>query len=1544
MKNTLRFTLIIAFLALYQNGYTQGWVAEIDIDVNHSLYALEKISNARITFSGVTTSGSSNKNQIHFVLNGNGTPTGNINLSVSGLGYEPYNRSDPYSKTISATFSGNYKTPCITGFFQQTGVTPEEQVYIRIKINPRLEIANVLQGCDNLVLTTNSCSPSFVWEVSESLTAGYKIISGKQTSSISITREELAAIGFNNLYGRKYFRVTGYPGTTSLVQPLEIFYPGPTATLTGTSPKCHNGRDGTIRLDITSPFPGGIDDYVVTLFEGVPPENPRRQEIVNNGSVMIFSDLLPGNYWIRIENHSSIDIYGSCWTDYAVAPLGNPEAVTIPSWEISDYNGYPVKCAGGNQGTIKATPSGGTGTYTSFEWTPNVSTTAFAGNLPEGIYQVKAKDSNDCWSEVYSHDLTAPEKLVLELSSSGGRGGFDVSCHDKQDGSIETNVTGGIGPYTYAWSGGSATPSLTRLGPGTYPVTVTDANGCAIVESLTLKAPDPIDFSIGEISGIKCPGDHSGILEVQSPVNTIGQHYYTWSSGETGSVITDKAGGTYSVSVSDDQGCSAQKSHTLADPPSYSIEIHPASDYHGSPVRCNGEGNGALTTLIKDGNNNSTTAEYYTWFKDGSEWMAGSNLTMLEGLTAGSYKVEIVYKGLCKAENTFVLDEPPPVIPVVSSVTNFHGFPVSCQGSTDGILKASAQGGTGSAYIFTWAGGPSGPELSGLGAGQYVVTAKDVNGCAGTAKTTLNEPGPVNVGISILSDFNGQALTCYQAADAQLKGSANGGTGSFFYAWNTGQKTQDLTNVPAGIYTLTATDANGCKGVADITLVNPLPVKALIPDLSDYNGFGVSCQGSRDGYLLSEGSGGAGGYAFRWLGSSFSGPLINNLGAGSYSVVVTDKNGCADTATSIITTPGPLVLEVLEIKNISCHDGKDGEIKLRASGGAGHYEYSSDGLGWQKDSTLRALKAGTFFVTMRDANGCLQTREETLTQPAVLSIDFKNIEPAYCNDPRGKVSAVVTGGTGDYLYRWTDAQDRERSQEATLTGLHSGVFTLKVLDEHLCEVTGSVGITSTDGPKAQISNMVSVTCYGSSDGRASLEISGGLGPYTFLWPDGQETAEGINLGKGLHLVVITDSNNCSVVESVTIPAPAPLEIDLLKKETPSCDGDCNGSLLVMARGGNNNYRYDWENSSGAEASHLCAGQYSVQVADEKGCISTKTFNLEQPESLDINLISAESPRCRDGCNGKLEVEATGGTGALEYAWSNGEAGRSIHNLCAGPYISTVTDANGCSLRGKFVLENPPGNALDLGGSITLCAGQTHLLDAGSSWISYKWSGNTGFTSSAQQVTIAEAGLYWLEVVSDKGCVVQDTFKLDTSRDLLKANFLLTTQAMAGDTVVMIDISWPLPEQVLWKFPEEMKRLGDAGDAVYGQFEKSGLYEVSLTAISGECRDDMYKTITVINREDTAEVGRLGNVPFLKEFTLYPNPNDGMFDVEIEFMEESALVLTVLNNLMANKIGQIEDSGKKSYRMHIDLRPMSAGSYTLRLDYGKGTKYIRFIVK
>jgi hypothetical protein len=1322
---------------------------------------------------------------------------------------------------------------------------------------PQLDIDTV-RSCNAITLSTADClKGTATWEVTNtpSVANSWKTVS-KTSKIITLTANDLSALGLSSVYGILYARVSdaGLAGRTSAPQPFNVYAPPPTVSITGSSEViCKGESNGTVTMQISNAAPQLNRFYINCYHEDgsykIEPE-------VTSGMYQI-TGLKAGKWKFQIVNNYDKTNYGVCNT-IVDSTVTEPTQVTI-GFDTPLYNGYAIKCNGGNTGETTAIGSGGVGGYQDFSWSTGAVTEKITG-LKAGTYTVSLKDANNCVA-TNQVILQEPTSVKVSLSAATDYNGYPVSCWDKSDGGIKTTVSGGIVGYTYLWSTGATGSSVSGLGVSSYSLTVTDGNSCKSSGSLTLIAPVKIDFSIDQLTPLNCPGDKTASFEAKPVMATIiGSPHYNWSTGETSSTITDKGSGIYSLTLSDDQGCSTTKSITLNEPPAYKVSIVPQSDYNGSYIKCNGDANGILAAVVRDGNNNIASAKNYLWTENETTLGESASLSSLSNLGEGMYKVVITYGNQCKAEANYF----------------------------------------------------------------------------------LSDPDPVDLKLSVGSNYNGQAISCYNMTDGKLHAIGSGGTKSLSYSWNTGATGSLLSGIGAGSYTATVKDVNGCSATATMSLENPFPVQALITDVSDYSGYGVSCYGLSDGSIVSEGTGGTGIYTYAWSNGKTV-ASVNGLAAGSYTVTISDNNGCKQSVSQNITEPSLLTLSLADQKNISCYDGANGSIQLSASGGAGSYTYSKDNkLSWQNTNNFTGLKAGNYTVVLHDNNGCEKSVSTTLTQPSKINIAFKDMQPAFCSNPTGMATAVVTGGVSGYTYSWQDSKSNIVDTDVTLSNVRGGIYTLIVADNNACTMNASVGITSTDGAKSTYTS-AAAKCFDSSDGSASITITEGEGPFVIEWPDGQSTLQGINLKRGTYDVLITDAHNCPVVQTVEVNAPDELQLAVVHQIIPTCNGVCDGAITLQASGGVGSFTYQWNNSTGTTQTQLCAAVYTVVVKDANGCVLTKDVELQHPEPLVITVVDATLPTCKDGCDGSLEVQTSGGNGGYVYTWTTGGNSSIKNNICPGSYVVSVSDVKGCKGESTVTLDNTQALPLNLGGGVTLCVGQTYTLDAGTGWKSIAWGSNTGYTSAQEKITVADAGSYWLEVLNDKGCIAQDTFLLETSYDLLKASFMIPKQAIAGDTVVIIDISWPMPEKIEWNYPLDMTVLQDNGDILYGKFNSAGTYEVNLATHLGECFDQVSKTITIIENEGDSEGGRLGYEEYVKNFTLYPNPNNGAFHVGIELTEEMPINVSVWHSPSDILIKKVQESGDKQYELYFDLRPLTSGTYVLRLDYETGKKYIRFVV-
>lgn len=711
-----------------------------------------------------------------------------------------------------------------------------------------------------------------------------------------------------------------------------------------------------------------------------------------------------------------------------------------------------------------------------------------------------------------------------------------------------------------------------------------------------------------------------------------------------------------------------------------------------------------------------------------------SNSTgQFDNLSAGNYVATVGDASGCNAPIQFNIGEPAALD--LQAVTT----PALCNGGADGSATFVINGGAGP-YDFSWSNMSNDSLATGLVAGDYDVTITDANGCPATASVTIAEPAVLQLSTMPVD------VSCFGLADGEATVVAAGGTEPYNFLWDTAagsQPTATATGLSAGTFAVTVTDDNGCQASATAAIAQN-PAVQLSASTVD-----ASCNGAPDGQASASASGGDGTYAYTWTRAS-DGTIVGSaanvlqLTAGDYMVMVSDGNGCSQSTSVTIDQPQAINVAIAVTAPL-CNGGANGTATLTASGGSSPYTYQWSDSG-AATPTRNDLSAGNYLATVTDANLCTAVINIVLSQPNALQVAISTL-PASCNGGNnGQASLQVGGGTGVYTYLWSNGQ-----QTPSANGLSAGPVTATVTDANGCQTTAQ-GTVSQPTAIALSTTTQDPTCYGYSDGQATVTASGGTGAYQYVWSSGQMTATATNLVAGAVTVTVTDANNCQTTAGATLGQPTLLTATATDGLV-SCNGAADGSVTVTAAGGTMPYSYLWNDANAqntATATGLPLGTYGVIVTDANGCQATAGAMVDGTPAIALSLTTTDVS-CNGGNDGAIVVTATGGAGSYTYTWSAPGIGSTASpvNLSSGNYAVTVSDINGCVADAAAFINQPAALILSAGITPALCAGEPSgainlSVQGGTPPYDYNWSNNTvtedltGLLSGTYRVTVTDA--------------------------------------------------------------------------------------------------------------------------------------------------------------------------------------------------------------
>ncbi|WP_205513250.1 SprB repeat-containing protein [Longitalea arenae] len=687
-------------------------------------------------------------------------------------------------------------------------------------------------------------------------------------------------------------------------------------------------------------------------------------------------------------------------------------------------------------------------------------------------------------------------------------------------------------------------------------------------------------------------------------------------------------------------------------------------------------------------------------------------------------------------------------------------------------------------------------------------------------------------------------------------------------------------------------------------------------------------------------------------------------------------------------------------RDVYCHGGSDATITINASGGVGNFrvgyrKLQESSYHWASFSsagthTIAGLDTGAYVISVRDGNDCMMKdangneviRTVTISQPTeALRIDnAQPINPLAFGYTDGSIRVILSGGTpvgGDsYTLQWTTAANTVLTPEPATTNpftsllknIGDGKYIFFAADANYALTTGADAagcmvkdtFTLTEPPPlvVTVEQYRYVSCKNAADGKLYAKARGGIEIPLFryqyqwfrndngVWTDIQQSDSiAINLKTGEYKIIITDRNNITK-ESAPFTLVEPDLLTLTLSSTPlNCNGSNNGSASAVINGGTAPYKLQWTTGETTTTiSGLAQGNYKAFVTDARRCQTEQQIRVTAPDPVEISNEVVKDPTCYGGSDGAISYTARGGTLPYTYKWSNGSTTATQSNLSSGNYKLRLTDSKGCPLEHTFTVNEPAPVTIHLPAAITLCVDQVYEADATiPKGFRYEWTGANGFAAVAAKVKLTNEGSYYVTATDINGCTGKDTIAIARSNAAVAAEMLATTQAFTNEAVTLVNISRPAPEKVEWLLPSSNVVIVSKNDQeAQVKFTDTGLYIIGMRTMVGACEKTVKQPITIVQAQQFDQPGAT-TAPFIREFSVAPNPSNGQFTVRIGLEEAASIKLRLIQLNTGVVVHQQQQSGSKVYQLPYNVH-LTGGVYSLVLETAKEYRIIKIMIQ
>lgn len=951
----------------------------------------------------------------------------------------------------------------------------------------------------------------------------------------------------------------------------------------------------------------------------------------------------------------------------------------------------------------------------------NENETILFSDLCADLYTIFVQ-GNPC-SDLTTVNITEPDPLLANANTTDPTFG-------NNDGEVEIITNGGTPPYTYSIDNGSNFQSsniFTGLPSGNYSVIIEDDNGCQQTVTFNLvdntqcslvltSAPSAVScygYCDGQIDYFYQTGNPNPPYQVELIENGTVQQTITSNDPFGQGVFTDLCAGIYEVIVTDAQGCTYPNTISITEPPLLMVTNVSTTDATA------GNSDGSATINVTGG------TPSYMYSLNGGSFQSSNTFN---GLEAGAYVVLVIDANGCPSNYTFIIQETPGCFFNLSAnISNPISCYYDCDASIDYIFVGDANDPPFSIVLESNGNliqSTTNPNqtvtgtFSGLCAGQYTITVMNSSGCSEVVTVTIENPDPITVIPSTIDATPG-------SNDGEIGVNVSGGTAPYQYSidnQNSWQSSPTFTGVGTGPYIVYVQDANGCIAFITVYVYESEGCEFFLTQ----NSLPTSCYEDCDGSII---------YSFNdpgnnpdylielWQGNTVLDNTIvsgtnggsgqfDNLCEGTYSIIITDVNGCSDTISSYVDSPDPLQIDSVDVIDATAGNN-DGSAEVNVTGGTAPYQYSIDvGSNWQASNEFTGLAPGHYNVIVEDANGCTAVLCFTVNEDPGCTITTTLLETqqiscyaacdgiltySYSDNDNNAPYTITLSENGNTVSTTTSSLS---SSSGTFENLCAGNYSVTVSNANGCTSFAS-NYTLTQPDMLNVSVNVTDASTGNSNGTATVIVSGGTGQYSY-------SLDGVNfqtsnyfdsLSAGTYIAYVQDANGCSEIYTFLTSENTQCNITLTLSpdQMVSCPGACNGVISFFFNDVNMNPPYtvfltnanqpgnvvtqifNSGNSGSGTFTNVCSGIYIVSVQDENGCESFNTIQITEPPYFNISA-SQVNPNIGNN-DGSVTINTTGGAGSYEYSidqQSTWQTSNEFNNLGDGFYSFDVKDANSCS--------------------------------------------------------------------------------------------------------------------------------------------------------------------------------------------------------------------------------------------------------------------------